>query len=138
VNKPLDNLTKIGQLKKEPSTDMELHRLLDMARKHLSDAANAGNSVEGRFLAAYAAAHSAALAALRSLGYRSENRYTVFQTLEHTLQWPAERWRQLDHAHRLRNLAEYEGYLEVEERQVQELIELVAQLLADAQAKISH
>jgi hypothetical protein len=90
-------------------------------------------SVEGRYLSAYAAGHSAGLAALRHHGYRSENRYIVFQSLTHTLGWPAERWRLLDAAHRARNLAEYEGFMEVELSQVTELTRVVATLLEDAQ-----
>ena len=82
---------------------------------------------------AYNAAHAAALAALRWHGYRSENRYTVFQCLTHTLGWPANRWRVLDAAHQKRNLAEYEGYLEVEESTVAEMCALVQSLIADVQ-----
>jgi len=74
------------------------------------------------------------LAALRWHGYRSENRYTVFQCLTHTVGWPANRWRVLDSAHQKRNLAEYEGYLEVEESTIKELCILVPSLIADVQA----
>ena len=69
---------------------------------------------------------------LRHHGYRSENRYIVFQSLTHTLEWPAERWRLLDAAHRARNLAEYEGFMEVELSQVMALISVVSILVADA------
>ena len=40
-------------------------------------------------------------------------------------------WRQLDSVHNKRNLAEYEGYLEVELSYVQGLIALVELLLND-------
>jgi len=89
--------------------------MLAMARTHLKDARLAGASREGRFISAYTAGHAAALAILRWHGYRSENRYTVFMSLEHTIDWPANRWRVLDTAHKKRNLAEYEGTLDVEE-----------------------
>ena len=75
--------------------------------------------------------HAAALAALRWHGYRSENRFTVFQSLTHTLNWPAPRWRVLDAAHQKRNMAEYEGFLEVEESTIVELCEVVAGLIGD-------
>jgi hypothetical protein len=88
--------------------------------------------------AAYNAAHAAALAALRWHGYRSENRYTVFQCLTHTLNWPAQRWRVLDAAHQKRNLAEYEGYLEVEEGQIVEHCELVRDLIGDTEQLVSR
>jgi hypothetical protein len=40
----------------------------------------------------------------------------------------------LDTAHQKRNLAEYEGYLEVEESTIKELCTLVPSLIADVQA----
>jgi hypothetical protein len=129
----LDNLVKIRQLAAEPRNETEIRRLLRMAQTHLADAQQSSVSVEGRYLSAYAAGHSAGLAALRHHGYRSENRYIVFQSLTHTLGWPAERWRLLDAAHRARNLAEYEGFMEVELSQVTELTRVVATLLEDAQ-----
>jgi hypothetical protein len=129
----LDNLVKIRQLAAEPRNETEIRRLLRMAQTHLADAQQTSVSVEGRYLSAYAAGHSAGLAALRHHGYRSENRYIVFQSLTHTLGWPAERWRLLDAAHRARNLAEYEGFMEVELSQVTELSRVVATLLEDAQ-----
>lgn len=127
----LDNLVRIGQLKAEPRNDTEIRRMLAMARTHLGDAQLTGPSAEGRFLSAYNAGHAAALAALRWHGYRSENRYAVFQCLPHTLKWPAPRWRVLDAAHRKRNVAEYEGFLEVEESAIAELCVLVAELIGD-------
>ena len=130
----LDNLVRIGQLKAEPRNAQEVARMLAMAQTRLSDAQLKKLSLEGRFTSAYNAAHTAALAALRWHGYRSENRYTVFQCLTHTLGWPANRWRVLDTAHQKRNLAEYEGYLEVEESTVAEMCALVHGLIADAQA----
>ena len=130
----LDNLVRIGQLKAEPRNAQEVARMLAMAQTRLSDAQLKKLSLEGRFTSAYNAAHAAALAALRWHGYRSENRYTVFQCLTHTRGWPANRWRVLDTAHQKRNLAEYEGYLEVEESTVAEMCALVHGLIADAQA----
>lgn len=81
----LANLHKIGQLKAEPRDDQEFDRLLIMAKSRLTDAQLKNLSAEGRFTSAYSAAHAAALAALRWHGYRSENRFTVFQC------WPI-RW----------------------------------------------
>src|SRR5260221_11669142 len=105
--------------------------MLAMARTRLADARLAGASREGRFTSAYNAAHTAALAALRWHGYRSESRFMVFQCLTHTLNWPAARWRVLDAAHGKRNLAEYEGFLEVEESAIKELCTLTEELIAD-------
>lgn len=129
----LDNLVRIGQLKAELRNEAEVGRMLEMARIRLADAQLGNLSQEGRFTSAYNAAHAAALAALRWHGYRSENRFTVFQCLAHTVGWPASRWRVLDAAHRKRNLAEYEGYLEVEESTIVELCALVPSLIEDVQ-----
>lgn len=130
----LDNLVRIGQLKAEPRNTAEAKRMLAMARTSLADAQLSELSPQGRFISAYNAAHAAALAALRWHGYRSENRYTVFQCLAHTLGWPAARWRVIDTAHRKRNMAEYEGFLEIEEADISELSTLVADLIADTAA----
>lgn len=127
----LDNLLRIGQLKAEPRNEAEARRMLAMAKTRLADARLSDASTEGRFTSAYNAAHAAALAALRWHGYRSENRYTVFQCLPHTLGWSAVQWRILDIAHQKRNLAEYEGYLEIEESTITELCALVSELIAD-------
>lgn len=129
----LDNLVRIGPLKAEPRNALEVTRMLTMAQTRLGDAQLNRVSLEGRFTSAYNAAHAAALAALRWHGYRSENRFTVFQCLTHTLGWPANRWRVLDAAHQKRNLAEYEGYLDVEESTVAELCDLVRRLISEVQ-----
>ena len=133
----LDNLVKIRQLAVEPRNEHEMRRLLHMAQTHLADAQQPSVSVEGRYLSAYAAGHSAGLAVLRHHGYRSENRYIVFQSPTHTLGWPAECWCLLDAAHRARNLAEYEGFMEVELSQVTALISVVSMLLSDVEKTLA-
>lgn len=107
--------------------------MLRLAKTRLADAQLAGVSVDGRFSSCYGAGHAAALAALRWHGYRSENRFTVFQCLPHTLGWPAHRWRVLDAAHQKRNLAEYEGYLDIQESMVLELLAMVRELITDVE-----
>ena len=44
--------------------------------------------------------------------------------------WPAERWRVFDVAHRKSNLAEYEGFVEIEDTAIEELRVLSADLIA--------
>lgn len=127
----LDNLVRIGQLKAEPRNEAEVRRMLEMAKTRLDDARLKTLSTEGRFTSAYNAAHAGALAALRWHGYRSENRYTVFQCLTHILHWPAPRWRVLDIAHQKRNLAEYEGFLEIDESAIAELCDLADAVIDD-------
>jgi hypothetical protein len=61
-------------------------------------------------------------AALRWHGYRSSNRYVVFQLLPHTLGLGPDVWRVLSKCHDLRNLGEYEGDLNIDERIVADLL----------------
>lgn len=124
----LDNLVRSRQLKAEPAAQAEIDGLLRSGNARLKDAGNSGNSLEGRFDLAYNAAHALSLAALRWHGYRSENRYLVFQTLTHTLKLPAEQWRVLDQAHRKRNVAEYEGNLDIDEQLLVALIRVAVEV----------
>ena len=125
----LDNLVRIGQLKTEPPAQAEFDGLVRSGGRRLQDAQGDALHVESRFDLAYNAAHALALAALRWHGYRSENRYLVFQCLTHTLQLPAEQWRVLDQAHRKRNLAEYEGELDVDEELLAALIRVAIEVM---------
>ncbi len=124
----LDNLARIGQLKIEPAAAVELSGLLRSGSRRLADAEHAGLSLESRFDLAYNAAHALALAALRAKGYRSESRYLVFQCLQHTVDLPKEQWRVLDQAHRKRNLAEYEGDVDVDEQLVAALLRVAREV----------
>lgn len=115
-SKNLENLARIGQLKEEPPRDDELSGLKHSGLSRLADAERDELSFESRFDLAYNAAHALALHALRRMGYRSENRYLVFQVLPYTTDLEAGYCRVLAKAHQKRNAAEYEGYLERDER----------------------
>lgn len=127
----LENLARIGKLKREPSSARELKGLLDSARARLADSTQASLSFDSRFDLAYNASHSFALFALRRRGYRADHRYLVFQVLPHTTGLPGEVWRVLAKAHDRRNLAEYEGHLERDDRLLADLVS-AAQRLGDA------
>lgn len=47
-------------------------------------------------------------------------------------------WRVLDSAHRARNLAEYEGYLEIDVAQVDALCQSATLLIADVQRLLAQ
>jgi hypothetical protein len=86
VTSPLDNLAGPGgPLRREAPDRAEYDGLLRSGRVRLADAANPANSIESRCDLAYNGAHALCLAALRRQGYRSGNRYVVFQALPHTL-----------------------------------------------------
>ena len=124
----LESLVRIRQLKTEKPAQSEIDGLRRSGKIRLRDAQNLELGVESRFDLAYNAAHAYSLAALRWHGYRSGNRYTVFQCLPHTLGIPAEQWRVLDQAHRKRNLAEYEGEIEVDEALLAALIRVAQEV----------
>jgi hypothetical protein len=120
-----DDLANLLKLKAEPTSLREFDGLVRSALERATDAKNASLALASRFTLAYDASHSLALAALRAHGYRSEDRYLVFQCLTHTLGWSAQQWRLLDYCHKKRNLAEYEGHLDVDDALIGELIALV-------------
>ena len=124
----LDNLVRVRQLKAEPGTQAEFDGLLRSGAARLRDVANKTFSSESRFDLACNAAHALSLAALRWHGYRSENRYVVFQCLTHTLAFAAAQWRALDQAHRKRNLAEYEGEVEIDKALLAALLRVSARV----------
>jgi len=96
--------------------------MLASARRGLTDAQNESIETDSQFDLAYGAAHRFALAALRHQGYRSENRITVFQTLVHTLGTDKADVQIFLRAHNERNLAEYEGRVDIDEALLVDLI----------------
>src|SRR2546428_12469778 len=125
---PLDRLVATGKLKTEAPAKAELVSLLHSGEVRLKDASKPSLAIESRFDLAYNAAHSFSLAALRFHGYRSENRYLVFQTLAHTVDLSAEQWRVLDDAHRRRNAAEYEGIINIDESLVSAIVRVAGEV----------
>lgn len=68
ANDNLENLVRIGQLKKEPASEDEVAGLVKSGSAQLKDAKKDDLSLESRFSLAYGAAHAYSLAALRKLG----------------------------------------------------------------------
>jgi hypothetical protein len=123
MTSPFENLAGPGKpLKAEPADAKEFAGLVRSGKARLKDAGSKALALESRFDLAYNAAHALCLAALRWHGYRSGNRYLVFQLLPHTLGLGPELWRVLAKCHDIRNLGEYEGDLNVDERIVADLI----------------
>jgi len=80
-----DNLTGPGKpLRADPPGSKEFAGLHRMGLARLKDAQRSGLALESQFDLAYNAAHALCLAALRWHGYRSGNRFIVFQLLPHT------------------------------------------------------
>ena len=125
----LNNLVKIKKLKQEAPDQNEFDGMLASAKSRLKDAQIDSLSEESQFSLAYGAAHALALAAMRWHGFRSDNRYLVFQCLQQTIGLANEKWRVLDKCHKQRNLAEYEGNLEITPQLQEELINITKELL---------
>jgi hypothetical protein len=121
MTSPLDRLVGLS-LTAEPPDGKEFGGLKNSGLARLNDAGNPANSLEGRFDLAYNAAHALCLAALRYQGYRPQHRYIVFQVLPLTLDLGPEVWRVLAKCHEHRNLGEYEGNLNIDERLLSDLI----------------
>jgi hypothetical protein len=118
----LENLVKIARLKAEAASRKEFDGMLRSACTRLADAQNDSLDPDSRFDLAYGAAHRLALAALRHQGYRSEDRVAVFQTLVHTLGTDNADIQVFLKAHNERNLAEYEGRMEIDRKLLADLI----------------
>jgi hypothetical protein len=128
VPSAFENLCGAGKpLHVEPTDEAEFEGLKRSGMVRLADAGKVSLALESRFDLAYNAAHALCLAALRWRGYRSSNRYIVFQLLPSTLGIGPEVWRVLAKCHDVRNKGEYEGQLMLDER-------LVADLLVAARA----
>jgi hypothetical protein len=74
-----------------------------------------------------------ALYALRQKGYRSDKRYLVFQCLAHTTAVTKIQVRLFALCHERRNLAEYEGYMDVDDALLNELLNATDSLLVEIQ-----
>ncbi len=123
MTSPFDNLCGPGKpLRGEPPDAAEFAGLVRSGLARLTDAGYGALSPESRFDLGYNAAHALCHAALRWHGYRSGNRYIVFQLLPHTLGLGPEVWRVLAKCHEVRNLGEYEGDLNIDERLVTDLL----------------
>jgi len=125
----LERLVEIGALKRAPPARKEYDGLIRSGRARLQDATRDELTLESRFDLACNVSHALALAALRRLGYRSQNLFLVFQALPHTAGLDDASWRLLGKCHERRNLAEYEGIVDLEERLVADLLNVAKKLL---------
>ena len=134
----LENLVRSSGLKAEPPDRKECEGLLRSAIDRLKDAHNPALSFASRFDLAYNAAHALALTALRQQGYRSDKRYLVFQCLVYTLDMDKAPVRLFALCHERRNLAEYEGYMDVDEALLADLLATTDSLLSQVQKAMTE
>ena len=134
----LRNLEKIGQLKNHETSREEIQRLLDAARRNLSDAGVDVISCETRFDSAYKAIMQLALVAMMANGFRpdtsrSGHHMTVIQSLPQTIGLPTDRMAVLDVLCRKRNLTDYSGGW-IDETSMEQCISEAKDLLRDVEA----
>lgn len=134
----LENLLKIGQLKRHESDAKEIGKLLTAARRNLADARVAAVSPETRFDASYKVLMQAAIVALLAHGYRPDtarpgHHQTVVQSLRLTIGLAASRINVLDTLRRKRNLSDYVGE-DIDESSVDACVEQAARLLGEVEA----
>ncbi len=121
-----------GSLVREPPDAVEFAGLLRSGLARLKDAKNEANSLDSRFDLAYSASHALCLAAVRYHGFRPSKRYIVFQVLPETLGLGPEVWKVLSMCHDSRNRTEYEGFLDVDDRLVSDLISACQEVASKA------
>jgi hypothetical protein len=124
----LDNLVKIRKLKVEAASRYEFDGMIKSAKRSLVDAQNQSIDTDSQFDLAIGAAHKFALAALRHQGYRSEDRITVFQALVHTVGTSSADLQTFVKAHNERNLAAYEGRVDIDKKLLADLISATKRL----------
>ena len=134
----LRNLEKTGQLKSHVTSREEMQRLLEAARRNLSDAGVDLISCETRFDSAYKAIMQLALAAMMANGFRPDtgrpgHHMTVIQSLPQTIGLPNGKMAVLDVLRRKRNLTDYSGGW-IEETSMEQCISEAKDLLQDVEA----
>ena len=122
-------LVRTGDLKTEPASDEEVTGLIESGAAQLADAKNTDLSLESRLPFCSQRCTCSVSGGVANRGCRSENRSLAFQCLQDTLDLPKEKCRVLDQAHRKRNIAEYEGAFDVEEKLVKALIRVTEEVV---------
>jgi hypothetical protein len=136
----LDNLLRIGKLRRHTADKAEIDRLLQSARRALADAEVEGLSSDARLDLAYRAIMQAALAAMLTNGYRpatseAGHHQLLIQALPKTAGISAERIRVLDAYRAARNMSDYRG-VPVSDAVSRECAAEAARILAEVHAWI--
>jgi len=134
----LRNLEKIEQLKSHVTSREEIQRLLNTARRNLSDAGVDLISCETRFDSAYKSIMQIALAAMMANGFRPDtsrpgHHMTVIQSLPQTIGLSTGKMAVLDVLRRKRNLTDYSGGW-IDETSMEQCISEAKDLLRDVDA----
>jgi hypothetical protein len=129
----LQNWLTEGRLKSHTTSKTELHQLLAVYQRDMTDAQMEELSTDRRFATAYNAALMVARAALAASGYRTSgegNHYWTIQSLAFTLKLDAKTINKFNKFRQKRNITDYEMIGMVSEREVTEVQSLAQELRA--------
>lgn len=134
----LENLLRIGSIKRHQPSDAGLLRLLEAARQGVKDAEIPLLSAGSRFDMAYKAIMQCALLAMMANGYRSSSNApghhaTLIQSLPKTIGILEGQMALLDQFRRKRNLHDYTG-IDVSEKEADACVLSAAELLGTVEA----
>jgi hypothetical protein len=127
----LKNWFENGWLTKHETSTQEIHNLLEVADRDLSDCQSPGLSADWRMNIAYNAALQSATAALAVCGFRASrdsHHYRIIQSLAYTIAAKKELITQLDQFRKKRNIGGYEQAGLVSDAEADEMIALAQRL----------
>jgi hypothetical protein len=130
----LSDLVYEGRFKPHKSSKSEINQLLAVFGRDMADAQIVNLSADRRFIMAYSAALTIAIAALAASGYRAASEghhYWTIQSLAFTLGTDLKTIGQLNKFRQKRNIADYERIGMASEKEVSEMLDLAKGLRLD-------
>ena len=127
----LTDLANEGRFKAHNSSKSEINQLLAVFDRDMADAQIVNLSTDRRFIMAYSAALTIAIAALAASGYRAASEghhYWTIQSLAFTLGTDPKTVEKLNKFRQKRNIADYERIGMASEKEVSEMLDLAKRL----------
>jgi hypothetical protein len=130
----LTDLANEGRFKAHKTSKSELNQLLAVFDRDMADAQIVNLSADRRFIMAYSAALTIAIAALAASGYRAASEghhYWTIQSLAFTLGTDPKTIEKLNKFRQKRNIADYERIGMASKQEVNEMLDLAKKLRVD-------
>jgi hypothetical protein len=130
----LTDLASEGKFKAHRTSKSEINQLLAVFDRDMADAQIVNLSSDRRFMMAYSAALTIAIAALAASGYRAASEghhYWTIQSLAFTLGIDQKTVEMLNKFRQKRNIADYERIGMASEKEVGEMLDLAKRLRLD-------
>lgn len=139
----LTDLANEGRFKAHKTSQSEINQLLAVFDRDMADAQIVNLSTDRRFIMAYSAALTIAIAALAASGYRAASEghhYWTIQSLAFTLGTDPKTVEKLNKFRQKRNIADYERIGMASKQEVIEMLDLAKKLRLDLAdwLKINH